>query len=591
MEHRFASRVPAILATLVLLLTSCTPPPQPGPAGTATAGRVNMPFDWEFRGMEPIGTGTNGMVSTTDFRATQVGRDVLQAGGNAVDAAVAVGFALAVVHPAAGNIGGGGFAVVRTADGETAALDFREMAPALATPALYLDETGVPTNATRTGHLAVGVPGTVAGLYELHRRFGSRPWRELLEPAIDLAENGFTVTQRLHDGLAVKQTAMSQYETTSQVFYPGGEPPRVGSLFRQPILANTLGLIASGGPTPFYRGEIAELIVAEMRAHDGVLSYQDLLRYEAVWREPISVDYRGHTIISMPPPSSGGVTMAQALNILEGYNLRELGFNSPEALHLMAEAFRRAFADRNYYLGDPDWVDMPIERLTSDEYAMDQRASISRNRASSSESFNRVPVLREGSNTTHFSIIDSAGNAVAITYTLNSSYGSGIVVARAGFFLNNEMDDFTVRAGYANQYGLIESNANLVGPSRRPLSSMTPTIVLDPQGQLLLVTGSPGGPRIITAVTQSLLNVIDYGMDVRTAVDAPRIHHQMLPDQIEYERNGLDETTRGVLLGMGHLVMPNSGYFGDIQLIIRAPDGTLYGASDPRNEDGRALGY
>jgi gamma-glutamyltranspeptidase/glutathione hydrolase len=541
--------------------------------------------------MDPIGTGTQGMVSTTDVRATRVGIDVLQSGGNAIDAAIAVGFALAVVHPSAGNIGGGGFAVVRMADGETASLDFREKAPLLLTPEEYQDDEGKPTDDSRIGHLAVGVPGTVAGLAELHERFGSLSWRELVAPAIDLAENGFTVTESLNRGLARRASLLTRFETTQQVFYPNGEPPRVGSNFRQPLLAQTLGLIAAEGRNAFYRGQIADLIVEEMREGGGLIRHEDLSRYQAVWRDPITFDYRGHTVISMPPPSSGGITIAEILNILEGYDLGSMGFNSFDAIHLMTESFRRAFADRNYYLGDPDYVNIPVAELISDEYAAELRASISRGRASPSEQFNRVPVLGEGNNTTHYSIVDGQGNAVAVTYTLNSGYGSGVTVGRAGFLLNNEMDDFTVRPGYPNQFGLIQGEANLVGPGRRPLSAMTPTIVVDPARQLRLVVGSPGGPRIITAVAQVIINVLDFGMDVRTAVDAPRIHHQLLPDVIELENNGLDLPTRADLLSAGHEIAANSGYFGDIQLIIRESNGMLYGASDPRHEDGRALGY
>ena len=570
------------------VVVACTPPA----AGPGAAGRrVSFPFDWEFRGLEPIGTGTQGMVATTDLRATRVGLEVLQEGGNAIDAAIAVGFALAVVHPSAGNIGGGGFAVVRMADGETAALDFREKAPLLLTPEDYQDDEGKPTDMSRIGHLAVGVPGTVAGLAELHERYGSLPWNELVAPAIDLAENGFTVTESLNRGLARRASLMTQYETTQQVFYPNGEPPRVGSNFRQPMLAETLTLIAADGRNAFYRGQIADLIVEEMREGGGLITHEDLSRYQAVWREPIRFEYRGHTIISMPPPSSGGITIAEILNILEGYNLSSFGFNSFDAIHLMAESFRRAFADRNYYLGDPDYVDIPVAELISDEHAAELRASISRGRASPSEQFNRVPVLGEGNNTTHYSIVDGQGNAVAVTYTLNSGYGSGVTVGRAGFLLNNEMDDFTVRAGYPNQFGLIQGDANIVGPGRRPLSAMTPTIVVDPQGRLRLVVGSPGGPRIITAVAQVIINVLDFGMDVRTAVDAPRVHHQLLPDIIELENNGLDLPTRAELLSAGHELAANAGYFGDIQLIIRDPGGMLYGASDPRHEEGRALGY
>ena len=591
MNDRWTTRSLTASIAALAIAAACTPPPQTGPAGTSSGTRVNFPFDWEYRGHEPYATSTTGMVSTTDLRATQVGRDILQAGGNAVDAAVAVGFALAVVHPAAGNIGGGGFAVLRTAGGETAALDFREVAPLFITPEHFLDNEGVPTNASRIGYLAAGVPGTVAGLYDLHVRFGSMPWSDLVDPAIDLAETGFTVTERLEDGLAAKQSILTQFETTAEIFYPGGEPPRVGSVFRQPMLASTLRAIATGGKDAFYRGQIADYIVQDMRQHDGLITREDLLDYRAVWRDPLVFDYRGHTVISMPPPSSGGVAIAEALNILEGYDLKQSGFNSPESIHLEVEAFRRAFADRNYYMGDPDYVDIPVEHLISDEYALDRRATISRNRASQSEQFNRVPVLSEGSNTTHISIVDGFGNAVALTYTINSSYGSGVVVDRAGFFLNNELDDFTIRAGYPNQYGLVQGDANLVGSGRRPLSSMTPTIVLTPEGELLMVTGSPGGAKIITAVAQSIIGVVDYGMDVRTAVDAPRIHHQLLPDEIQLEMNGIDGSTYSVLLQMGHHVRQTGGYFADIQLIIRAPDGTLYGASDPRNKDGRALGY
>jgi gamma-glutamyltranspeptidase/glutathione hydrolase len=570
------------------LAVACAPP-QTEPA-TSGGTRVSFPFDWEFRGIEPTASGTNGAVASADRRATRVGLDVLEAGGNAYDAAVAVGFALAVVMPDAGNIGGGGFVVLRTADGETAALDFREMAPLMATPDRFLDRGGVPTDSIRIGHKAVGVPGTVAGLAELHRRYGSLPWADLLEPAIDLADNGFTVTDRLSDALTRAASKLEQFATARQIFLRGGQTPRTGSTLRQPMLATTLRMIASEGKGAFYNGRIADMIVEEMRENGGLITSQDLQRYQAKWREPITFEYRGHTVISMPPPSSGGVVLAQILNILEGYNISQLGFNTPESVHLDVESFRRAFADRNYYLGDPDFVEMPIERLTSKEYAAELRQGISRSRASSSETFNRVPVL-EGSNTTHYSIVDSLGNAAAVTYTINSGFGSGVVVERGGFFLNNEMDDFTVRAGFENLYGLVQSEANLVGPGRRPLSAMTPTIVLDPEGQLLMVLGSPGGPKIITAVAQTLMNVVDFGMDARFAVDAPRIHHQLLPDILQVEDNGLDNATRAALLSMGHQLSADAGYFGAVNLIVRGANGVYYGAHDPRRDDGLALAY
>jgi gamma-glutamyltranspeptidase/glutathione hydrolase len=576
--------------TLALALAVACTPPAAGPGAAGGTRGVAFPFDWEFRGMQLTATGRQSMVATTDVRATRVGLEVLRGGGNAVDAAVAVGFALAVVYPQAGNIGGGGFAVLRLADGTTAALDFRETAPLSLLPEDYLDDEGRPTDASLVGHLAVGVPGTVAGLAELHRRYGSMPWADLLAPAVDLAENGFTVDERLNRGLAAKETVLRQFRTTERIFFAGDGPPRVGSTFRQPLLAQTLRLIAAEGKNAFYRGRIADLIVEEMQEGGGLITHEDLGRYQAKWRDPIVFEYRGHTVISMPPPSSGGVALAEILNILEGYDLGRMGFNTPESVHLIVESFRRAFADRNFYLGDPDFVDMPIARLISDEYAAELRAGISRNRASSSESFNRVPVIREGTNTTHFSIVDAEGNAVSITYTLNSSFGSGVVVRGAGFFLNNEMDDFTVRAGYPNQFGLVQGDNNLVGPGRRPLSAMTPTIVLSPEGELKMVLGSPGGPKIITAVAQVIIDVIDFGMDVGTAVAAPRVHHQLLPDRIQIENNGMDTMTLSALSRMGHELSPNAGYFGDVQLIIREPDGTLRGASDPRR-GGRALGY
>lgn len=577
------------LLIAALGLVACTPPPSAGPV--ATSGRAGFPFDWSFRGHDPIGTGRQGMVSTTDIRATRVGLDILQAGGNAVDAAVAVGFALSVVHPAATGLGGGGFIVLRTADGEVAALDFRETAPLLATPDKYLDLEGRPTSASQLGHLAAAVPGTVAGLAEVHERYGSLPWAVLIQPAVGLADAGFTVTERLNRALAEKQQTLEQFQATRQLFYPGGEAPRIGSNFRQPMLAATLRMIAAEGERAFYRGRIADLIVQEMRLGGGAITLDDLARYQPKWRDPILFRYRDHTVISMPPPSSGGVTLAEILNVLEGYDIRGLGFNTPETIHLTVEAFRRAFADRNYHLGDPDFVDMPIAELISDDYAAQLRATISRGRATPWQQINRVPLLSEGNNTTHYSIVDGEGNAVAVTFTINTSFGSGVVVTSAGFFLNNEMDDFTLRAGHANYFGLVQGDANSLEPGRRPLSSMTPTIVLGPTDELRAVLGSPGGPKIITTVAQVIINIVDFGMDVRTAIDAPRVHHQLLPDELKFEDRGADATTLGALAQMGHEIYPNAGYFGDVQLILRETDGALFGASDPRSDDGRALGY
>ena len=571
------------------LVLACTPPPTAGPSGEGAA-QVAVPFDWPYRGSDPIASGRNGVVVTADVRASRVGLEILQAGGNAVDAAVAVGFALAVVHPAAGNIGGGGFMVIRKADGGVAALDFRETAPLSLTPDRYLDFDGEPTEASREGHLSAGVPGTVAGLAEAHRVHGSLPWEDLVAPAVDLARNGFTVTARMSEGLAERENKLKQYETTARIFFPGGTALRSGSAFRQPELAQSLAAIGLEGKGAFYRGRIADQIVQEMREGDGLITHEDLSRYTAEWRDPIVFEYRDHTVVSMAPPSSGGIALAEILNILEAYDLRPLGLGTPDEIHLLVEATRRAFADRNFYLGDPDFVDMPVERLISDEYAEELRTGISRRRASSSDLFNRVPVI-EGANTTHYSIVDGQGNAVAVTYTINSLYGSGVTVRGAGFLLNNEMDDFTIRAGYANQFGLVQSERNEVGPGRRPLSSMSPTIVVGPTGQLRAVLGSPGGPKIITAVAQVIINIVDFGMDVRTAVDAPRIHHQLLPDKIDFETHGFASQTIGRLANMGHDISPGEGYFGEVQLILADSDGMLYGAADPRREGGRALGY
>jgi gamma-glutamyltranspeptidase/glutathione hydrolase len=515
---------------------------------------------------------------------------VLRRGGNAVDAAVATAFALAVTYPEAGSLGGGGFLVVRRESGEAAALDFREKAPLGARRDMFLDASGRVTEDAVTGHLAAGVPGAVAGLHAAWRRFGSLPWEDLLAPAIGLAADGFTVDERMSRTLAERRTRLLRFPSTVEVFFPGGHPPRVGSTFRQPALAETLRLIARQGPDAFYRGRIADLIVQEMQRGRGLITHEDLALYEAKWRDPIAIEYRDHTIWAPPPPSSGGVTLAGILNILEGYDLEGYGWQSPESIHLHAEAFRRAYADRNYYLGDPDFVEMPIARLTSDAYAAELRTTISMNRASSSEDFNRVPRVREGTHTTHLSVVDAGGNAVSLTTTINSLYGNGVVVAGAGFFLNNVMDDFSARPGAPNQFGLIQGEANAIEPGKRMLSAMTPIIVGDPDGRLLLVAGSRGGSTIITQMAQIVTNLIDYGMSLRNAVDAPRMHHQHFPDEISYERGGLDPFTAQALQGMGHRLNPSDGYFGEVQAILRRSDGTLVGVADERMV-GEAVGY
>ncbi|MEW5931118.1 MAG: gamma-glutamyltransferase [Gemmatimonadota bacterium] len=575
-----------------LLAAGCAPDTAP-----AQAAPVKFPEGWAF----PVGsvapvTATGGMVSTTDRVASEIGAEVLRRGGNAVDAAVATHFALAVVNPEAGNIGGGGFLVVRMADGTTASLDFREAAPLKATRDMFLDAQGNLTDKSLVGHLAAGVPGSVAGMWEAHRRFGSLPWAELVQPAVNLAE-GIVVHERLAGSLRSYAERFQRFPATAAVFLPGGRAPRVGDRFVQRDLAETFRRIARDGKDGFYRGRTAELVEAEMRRGGGLITREDLARYQAKWRDPLRFTYRGHEVVSMPPTSSGGVTMAEMLNILEGYDLRSLGYLSAGHVHLFAEATRRAYADRNEYLADPDFVPQPTARMASDEYAAQRRQTIQRNRATPSAQvrpgLGAAPAgagaRAEGTHTTHYSIVDGKGNAVAVTTTINSLYGNLVTVEGAGFLLNNEMDDFSAKPGTANQFGLVQGEANAVQPGKRMLSAMTPTIVLDPSGRVRLVTGTPGGSTIITTVAMMVSNVVDWNMDAATATAAPRLHHQHLPDTLRYERGGLTRETAARLRAMGHAVAERGGYQGDTQTIIVLPGGVLSGASDPRR-GGAAVG-
>ncbi|MCL7964076.1 MAG: gamma-glutamyltransferase [marine benthic group bacterium] len=530
------------------------------------------------------------MVVSTDSLASAAGLEILREGGNAVDAAIAVQFALAVVHPVAGNIGGGGFLVARLADDTRLALDFRERAPAGASKDMYLDASGNVTEDSWIGHRAAGVPGSVAGMEAAHDRYGTLPWSRLLEPSIRLARDGFLIESRHYADLHGARERLARFPASAEAFLPGGSAPAIGARFVQPDLARTLQAIADDGASGFYSGWVADSIAAEMKRGGGLITRGDLSEYEAVWREPIEFDYRGWKILSMPPPSSGGVTMGQILNIVESWELGgpDLAWHSPEAIHLAVEAMRRAYADRNFYLGDPDHVEMPIERLLSQSYADSLAGTIDPKQASRSEEFNRVPL--ESPQTTHFSIIDEAGNAVAVTTTLNGGFGSYVVVRGAGFLLNNEMDDFTSKPGVPNAYGLVQGEANAIAPGKRMLSAMTPTVVINPEGRTELITGTPGGSTIITSIFQIVSNHIDFGLPVRTSVDAPRFHHQNLPDEIRYERGGLDPATVSALRQMGHEVRERSGISGDVESIWIAPDGTRYGAAD-RRRDGSALGF
>jgi gamma-glutamyltranspeptidase/glutathione hydrolase len=527
------------------------------------------------------------MVVSTDSLASAAGLEILRGGGNAVDAAIAVQFALAVTHPQAGNIGGGGFMIVRLADDTRAALDFRERAPGHATRDMYLDEDDAVTDASRTGHLAAGVPGSVAGMEEAHRRLGSLSWERLLEPAIRYAR-GIRVRPRLARALAGARERFSRFPATAAAFNPGGRGPEAGERLVQADLARTLEAIAADGAEAFYKGWIADSLVAEMKRGGGFISHGDLAGYEAVWREPVVLEYRGREIISMPPPSSGGITLAQLLHIVEGYELDSFGWHSADAIHIAVEAMRRAYADRNYYLGDPDFVEIPVTRLLNRAYADSLRGSIDLEQASSSSRFNRVST--ESSETTHFSVIDEMGNAVAVTTTLNGGFGSAVVVRGAGFLLNNEMDDFAAKPGTPNMYGLVQGEANAIQPGKRMLSSMTPTIVIAPDGRTELITGTPGGGTIITTVFQMVMNHIDFGLPVQTSVNAPRFHHQNLPDVIFYERRGLHADVIAELTRRGHQMRERNGYSGVVESIYVAPDGTRFGAADPRGGSA-ALGH
>jgi gamma-glutamyltranspeptidase / glutathione hydrolase len=566
---------PVLLAAV--LLGACGRPssvPSASPfSGIAT--------DWPYLGKSRVTSGSQAMVVSGSPLASEVGRDILRQGGNAVDAAVAVGFALAVVHPEAGNIGGGGFMIIRMADGKAQALDYRETAPARATRDMY---RSAGEDASVTGHLSAGVPGAVAGLTEAHRRYGRLPFAAVITPSIRLALDGFVVDEYRSLSIADDSARLVLFPASRATFLPADRPPAPGSVFRQPELGATLEAIRDSGAAGFYHGRVAELLVAEMKRGGGLISLKDLADYRALWRAPVEITYRGHTIYSMPPASSGGVTMGEILNIMEGFGPLP-PFGSPSLLHREAEAMRRAFTDRNTYLGDPAFVRNPVERLLSKQYAADLRRQIGE-RASPTPVFE--PQARGGSSTTHYSVVDADGNAVSCTTTLNNSYGSAVTVTGAGFLLNDEMDDFATAPGEPNMYGLVQGEANAIAPGKRMLSAMTPSIVLDPRKQLYLVVGTPGGPRIITMVYHVISNVIDHRMPLTDAIMAPRMHHQGLPDSILVEEDGFPSETLDSLRARGHAVAIG-GHWGDVEGIIRTPQG-WEGVSDPRRGGGGA-GY
>ena len=572
-------------AGLILLLAACAGSTNRTTTGTvATAGGPQgESTTWPLRGKSRVVEGSHAVVVSGNEIASQVGRDILRAGGNAVDAAVAVGFALTVVHPEAGNIGGGGFMVIRLKDGGVFTLDYREVAPAAATRNMYMDLRGNPTQLSIVGHLAAGVPGSVAGLAEAHRRFGKLPWRDVVQPAVALAENGFVVDSFRYRSIEGSRELLYLFPASRRKFLPdSGHAPQPGTTWRQPDLARTLAAIRDQGRDGFYKGPVSDLIVKEMDLGGGLISHADLENYKALWRDPVRVTYRGYTVYSMPPASSGGVTMGEILNIMEGWP-KLPAFGTGELLHRETEAMRRAFTDRNVYLGDPAFVTMPIARLLSKSYAESLHAEIGE-QASKTAKFD--PSLPRGASTTHYSVVDADGNAVSTTTTLNNSYGSGVTVTGAGFLLNDEMDDFATAPGKPNMFGLVQGEANAVQPGKRMLSAMTPSIVLDPKDQLYLVVGTPGGPRIITMVYHVISNVIDHGMSLPDAVAAPRMHHQALPDVVRLERGGFTPATIADLRARGHVV-EEGGYSGDVEAIIRTGD-SWEGVSDPRYGGGGA---
>jgi gamma-glutamyltranspeptidase/glutathione hydrolase len=572
-------RVPPrpLLLLLSLAVSACaTRGPEPL-AGVAPG--------WKYDDRALVTTGRHAMVVSGHPLASAIGRDILRQGGNAVDAAVAVGFALAVVHPEAGNLGGGGFMVVRTREGLVRTLDYRETAPAAATRDMFLDPSGEAGDRSITGHLSAGVPGSVAGLVEAQTRMGRLPLAAVVAPAIRLARDGVLIDQYRSESIAGDSARLAAFPASRTSFLPDGRPPAVGEVLRQPDLAATLEAIRDRGAEGFYGGPVADLIVAEMQRGGGLITQEDLRNYHAIWREPVRIPYAGYTILSMPPASSGGVTMGEILNIMEGF--RPLPpFGSPALMHREAEAMRRAFSDRNTLLGDPAFVRNPVERLLSKEYAARLRNEIGP-RASVTPAFE--PAARPGASTTHYSVVDAEGNAVSCTTTLNNSYGSAVTVAGAGFLLNDEMDDFTTAPGKPNLYGLVQGEANAIAPGKRMLSAMTPTLVLDPEGRLFLLVGTPGGPRIITMVYHVISNVIDHRMPLPAAVNAPRLHHQALPDRIEIEPGGFPPATLDSLRALGHAIADDDGYWGDVEAIARTPEG-WQGVSDPRRGGGGA-GY
>lgn len=538
----------------------------------------------------------NGMVVSSHYLASQIGYQTIEKGGNAIDATVATAFALAVTLPSAGNIGGGGFLVYHGDNGEQTTFNFREKAPLAATEDMFLGEDGkIKDNSNHEGLLSVGVPGTVAGLYKAHQKMGNLPWEDLLEPAINLAKNGFSSTHYMNWFLEwVKDHKEEKlYKATAEAFLKNGnEIYEQGEIFKQPDLAKTLKRIQQHGAEGFYKGETAQLIEDFMKKHGGLITKEDLARYEAEELDPVKGTYRNYEIISMPPPSSGGVTLIEMLNIIEGFDIKKMGHNSAKSLHVLTEAMRRGYSDRALHLGDPNFnPQMPVDEVTSKEYAAKLRETINLKKASVSDSanFSAAHLQFKSPQTTHVSVVDKEGNAVSMTYTLEHSYGSKITVEGAGFLLNNEMGDFNPIPGRTDTKGLIGTDPNLVAPEKRMLSSMTPTIVAK-DGKPILVIGSPGGRTIINTVFQVIVNVLDHEMNIARAIEAPRIHHQWLPDSTSFERYGISPDTKKLYEELGHTVKYISNQGQAMGIYIDQEEGLLFGAADSRSYDARAVG-
>ncbi len=554
-----------------------------------------VPVSAVFAAPKPV-RGKHAMVASQHELASKIGVDIMKRGGNAVDAAIAVGIALAVVYPEAGNIGGGGFMLIRNAKGDAHAIDYREMAPKAANRNVFVDKDGNlirGEGGSTIGYRASGVPGTLAGFDLAFKKYGSGKvkWADLVRPARLIAQDGYVLSHRLAELFKSYKENLAKYPDSNRIFLNGGKYYEEGDIFKQPDLASTLSRIETIGANEFYTGLTAKMIADDMKANNGLITLEDLKNYVAKERTPLKGTYRGHEIISMPPPSSGGIVMLQVLNMLEGYDVRKMQSNSAEKYHTLTEASRRAFADRAEFMGDPDYANVPVLGLVDKKYAEKRRDSINDKKASNSRDIKfGEPVGRESMDTTHYTVVDPQGMVVSNTYTINDLYGSRVTAKGTGVLLNDEMDDFAARPGRANLFGLIQGERNKVEGGKRPLSSMTPTIVLRKDGSVWFALGARGGPRIISAVMQSVINVIDHDMDIQEAIDAPRIHHQWLPDEISYEPYGLSPDTLSILTGYGHKFTSSPGNIASATGVMIDAKGVRLGAIDSRS-DGLAVGY